>query len=89
MMTAETAIQSPISTLDAIWAIISSQSKATQRQIAKRLDVLLGNTVAARKTAQQKYVRDTLSSAFQEVRDAERNGCQLPDAHELLDILDE
>lgn len=78
--------QQQISTTDAIWALIVSQSKSIQKTLAKRLEAHLAEE---KRLAQEKYVRDTLTSAMEEVRKAEAEGRELPDARLLFDHIDD
>ena len=63
--------QQTVSTTDAIWALIMSQSKSIQKTLAKRLDAHLAEE---KRLAQEKYVRDSLTRAMKEVREAEAEG---------------
>ena len=78
--------QQQISTTDAIWTLIVSQSKSIQKTLAKRLEAHLAEE---KRMAQEKYVRDTLTSALNEVRKAEAEGRKLPDARLLFDHMDD
>lgn len=78
--------QQQISTTDAIWTLIVSQSKSIQKTLAKRLEAHLAEE---KRMAQEKYVRDTLTSALNEVRKAEAEGRELPDARLLFDHMDD
>ena len=78
--------QQQISTTDAIWTLIVSQSKSIQKTLAKRLEAHLAEE---KRQAQEKYVRDTLTSAMKEVRKAETEGRELPDARLLFDHMDD
>ena len=77
--------QQQISTTDAIWALIVSQSKSIQKTLAKRLEAHLAEE---KRLAQEKYVRDTLTCAMKEVREAEAEGRELPDARLLFEHMD-
>ena len=78
--------QQQISTTDAIWTLIVSQSKSIQKTLAKRLEAHLAEE---KRLAQEKYVRDTLTSAMKEVRKAEAEGKELPDARLLFDHMND
>lgn len=78
--------QQQISTADAIWALIVSQSKSFQKTLAKRLEAHLAQE---KRQAQEKYVRETLTSAIKEVRKAEAEGRELPDARLLFENMDD
>lgn len=78
--------QQQVSTADAIWSLILSQSKSFQKSLAKRLDAHLAEQ---KRLAEEKYVRDTLTSAMKEVRQAEDEGRELPDACLLFDHMDD
>lgn len=47
----------PIPVADAIWALIAKQSKATQKTLAQRLDMLLGYT-STHKTGMDRAIED-------------------------------
>lgn len=78
--------QQQISTTDAIWTLIVSQSKSIQKTLAKRLEAHLAEE---KRLAQEKYVHDTLTRAMKEVRKAEAEGRELPDARLLFDYMDD
>lgn len=78
--------QQQISTTDAIWTLIVSQSKSIQKTLAKRLEAHLAEE---KRLSQEKYVRDTLTSAMKEVRKAEAEGRNLPDARRLFEHMDD
>lgn len=63
--------QQTVNTTDAIWSLIVNQSKSIQLTLAKRLEAHLAD---GKRHAQEKYVRDTLTSAMTEVRKAEAEG---------------
>lgn len=75
-----------ISTTDAIWTLIVSQSKSIQKTLAKRLEAHLAEE---KRLAEEKYVRDTLTSAMKEVRQAEAEGRDLPDARLLFEHMED
>lgn len=63
--------QQTVNTTDAIWSLIVNQSKSIQLTLAKRLEAHLADE---KRRAQEKYVRDTLTSAMSEVRKAKAEG---------------
>lgn len=78
--------QQQISTVDALWTLIMSQSKSIQKTLSKRLDAHL---TEEKRLTQEKYVRDTLTSAINELRTAEAEGRELPDARLLIEQLED
>lgn len=80
------ASERAISTTDALWTLIMNQSKTIQQSLAKRLETHLAED---KRQAQEKYVRESLTCAMNEVRKAHIEGHRLPDARNLIDALDE
>lgn len=78
--------QPQISTTDAIWTLIVNQSKSIQKALAKRLEAHLAEE---KRLVQEKYVRDTLTRAMKEVRKAEAENRELPDARLLFDHIED
>lgn len=78
--------QQVVSTTDAIWSLILSQGKSVQKTLANRLKTHLEEE---KRIAQEKYVRETLTHALKEVRQAEAEGRELPDARNLFNDLDD
>lgn len=74
-----------VNTTDAIWSLIVNQKKSVQKTIASRLSALLEED---KREAQQAYVRESLTSALDEVRKAHSSGKKLPDARHLFDDLE-
>ena len=60
-----------VNTTDAIWSLIVNQKKSVQKTIASRLSALLEED---KREAQQAYVRESLTSALDEVRQAHSSG---------------
>ena len=71
-----------VNTTDAIWSLIVNQKKSVQKTIASRLSALLEED---KREAQQTYVRESLMSALDDVRQAHSSGKKLPDARHLFD----
>ena len=71
-----------MSTTDAIWSLIVNQKKSVQKTIASRLSALLEED---KREAQQTYVRESLMSALDEVRQTHASGKKLPDARHQFD----
>ena len=67
--------------LDALWALFESQPKNVRKAFVKRL---LQEDVEAETTRQQLVVKQSLTQAFKELADAEKNGMELPDARNLF-----
>jgi len=67
--------------LDALWALFESQPKNVRKAFVKRL---LQEDVEAETTRQQLVVKQSLTQAFKELADAEKNGVELPDARNLF-----
>lgn len=72
------ATQPPVlSTVDALWTLIQAQPKRVQHALSVRL---MENDLIAR----QNYVRDSLRSAIQEVKEAKRTGRSFQTADDFL-----
>ncbi len=67
--------------LDALWALFESQPKNVKKAFVKRL---LQEDVEAETMRQQLIVKQSLTQAFKELADAEKNGVELPDARNLF-----
>jgi len=84
------AIQVPpqevVNTTEALWSLIVGQKKSVQKTLATRLTALLADE---KREAQQAYVRESLTHAIQEARQAHATGKPLPDARNLFDELDD
>lgn len=74
-----------VSNTEALWSLIVNQKKSVQKTLATRLSALLSDE---KREAQERYVKDTMSSALTEVREAHKNGRKLPDARCLFEELD-
>ncbi|MBR6197459.1 MAG: hypothetical protein IKQ72_07635 [Bacteroidaceae bacterium] len=74
-----------VNNTEALWSLIVNQKKSVQKTLATRLSALLSDE---KREAQERYVKDTMSSALTEVREAHKSGRQLPDARCLFDELD-
>ena len=67
--------------LDALWALFESQPKNVKKAFTKRL---LQEDVEAKAIHQQLVVKQSLTQAFKELAEAEKNGVELPDARNLF-----
>lgn len=67
--------------LDALWSLFESQPKTVKKAFVKRL---LQEDVEAETMRQQLVVKQSLTQAFRELADAEKNGVELPDARNLF-----
>ena len=80
----ENVFSSNISPVDALWALIQSQTKTVKEALYKK--VLAAEE--KRKTSQQEeFVRKSLTQAFTELNNAKGNLDQLPDARELFKMM--
>ena len=64
MITTVETQTSEMSTVDALWVLIQSQSKRVRQALAKRI---IAEHAQAKKQAQQKMVEDSLTRAFDEL----------------------
>jgi len=64
MITTITSDSQNISTIDALWVLIQSQTKAVRKALTERL---LAERTQAKTQAQQKMVKDSLTRAFDEL----------------------
>ena len=64
MITTITSDSQNISTIDALWVLIQSQTKAVRKALTERL---LAERNQAKTQAQQKMVKDSLTRAFDEL----------------------
>lgn len=67
--------------LDALWTLFQSQPKKIKKAFVKRL---LQEDVEAETIRQQLVVKQSLTQAFKELAEAEKNGVELPDARNLF-----
>ena len=74
-------LQRTISPLDALWTLFKSQPKAVRTAFAKRL---LHEDKEAATLCQQHLVEESLTQAFKELDESEKNGIELPDARNLF-----
>lgn len=70
-----------VSPLDALWALFKSQPKAVRSAFTLRL---LQEDVDAEAMRQRLVVKESLTQAFKELREAEVSGAELPDARNLF-----
>ena len=70
-----------VSPLDALWSLFKSQPKAIRQAFTQRL---LHESVDAETMRQKMLVKDSLTRAFKELREAEEKGIELPDARNLF-----
>ncbi len=80
-MTTMTLHPHAVRPLDALWSLFESQPKNVRRAFVKRL---LQEDVDAETMRQQLVVKKSLTQAFKELADAEKNGIELPDARKLF-----
>lgn len=90
-----------LNTVDAIWTIIQSQSKAVRKALAKRLNEAEAKevqekrmrTYAASLSQEQREkaysVAKSVSLALKDAKATKRENHKLPDAHDLFKIMDE
>lgn len=67
----QTSQNNMVSSLDALWALIQSQPKKVRDALYKRMKEA---EKLAETRRQENYVRETLTRALTEVREAERTG---------------
>ena len=79
-MEAMTLQRSVVNPLDALWSLFKSQPKNVRKAFVERL---LQEDVEAETIRQQLVVKKSLTQAFKELADAEKNGVELPDARSL------
>lgn len=95
-----TAITNPqtmnLSAADAIWALIQTQTKSVQKDIAKRFAALAKEererrkmkayeaTLSPEQKAWAQDVADSISRALEEVKEAEASGIELQSAEDFL-----
>lgn len=77
MITTITSDSQNISTIDALWVLIQSQTKAVRKALTERL---LAERTQAKTQAQQKMVKDSLTRAYGELH----SGKAHKDAHKLF-----
>lgn len=78
MVSTMPATQPPtLSTVDALWTLIQAQPKRVRHALSVRL---MENDLETRKS----YVRDSLCSAIQEVKEAKRTGRSFQTADDFL-----
>ncbi len=74
-----------ISSVDALWALIQSQTSSVRETLYKRVI----EAEEKRKTQQQEeFVRKSLTKALAELNDAKDNIERLPNARDLFEIMD-
>lgn len=73
--------QAEANAIDAVWYIIQSQSAAVRKAITQRL---IEAETEAKKKRQQKMVKDSLTRAFDEVRESRRTGKELKSFDDFL-----
>lgn len=74
--------------LKGLWTFIESMS-LSDRNKQWLADRLIESKKESTKAAQERYVRESLTRAFREMKEAHASGQQLPDAHKLFDELDD
>lgn len=70
-----------VSPLDALWSLFKSQPKAVRNAFTQRL---LQEEVDAEAMRERLVVKESLTQAFKEFREAEEVGVELPDARNLF-----
>ena len=70
-----------VSPLDALWSLFKSQPKAVRNAFTQRL---LQEEVDAEAMRERLVVKESLTQAFKEFREAEEAGVELPDARNLF-----
>ena len=70
-----------VSPLDALWSLLKSQPKAVRNAFTQRL---LQEEVDAEAMRERLVVKESLTQAFKEFREAEEAGVELPDARNLF-----
>ncbi len=70
-----------VNPLDALWTLFKSQPKAIRNAFTQRL---LQENVDAETMRQKMLVKESLTQAFKELREAEESGVELPDARNLF-----
>ena len=81
MMNTMTLQEPTIRPLDALWALFKSQPKRVRRAFANRV---LAEDVEEETIRQQMVVKRSLTQAFKELKEAERDGIELPNARDLF-----
>ena len=79
-MEAMTLQRPVVNPLDVLWSLFKSQPKNVRKAFVERL---LQEDVEAETIRQQLVVKKSLTQAFKELADAEKNGVELPDARSL------
>ena len=82
----ENVFSSNISPVDALWALIQSQTKTVKEALYKKV---LAAEEKKKTSQQEEFVRKSLTQAFTELNNAKGNLDQLPDARELFKMMDE
>lgn len=72
-----------VSPLDALWTLFVSQPKSIRKAFTERI---LQADVHAEAIRQQLLVKESLTQAFKELKEAEQTGKELPDAHDLFKV---
>lgn len=70
-----------VSPLDALWSLFKSQPKSIRHAFTQRL---LQESVDAEIMRQKLVVKESLTQAFRELKEAENSGVELPDARNLF-----
>ena len=76
--------QTTVTPVDALWSIIQSQSKSVRKALTKRL---VEQDVEAETYRQQLIVKQRLTRALHELKEAQATGRELPKARDLLNEL--
>ena len=75
-----------ISSTDALWALIQSQTKSVREALYRRMIESENDKKTLR---QQEYVRKSLKKALDELKEAKASNQNLPDARSLFKLMDE
>lgn len=73
--------ENTIAPVDALWTLFKSQPKAVRRAFTLRL---LEEDVSAEAERRRLVVKNSLLEALRELDESEKEGIELPDAHDLF-----
>ena len=76
-----------IVSLDGIWGFLQSLSLSTSNKVwlaDKLIESSQEDQIALKKSLQEKYIRESMGRAWEEVKEAEHVGRPLPDAYDLI-----
>jgi len=75
-----------MNSVDALWTLIQNQTKNVKTALYRRI---IEAEEKQKTLQQQKYVRQSLGRAFDELKEAQASGKELPDARSLFKMMDE